>query len=335
MHNKLLLIFCLVMILSITGCGSDQKHTNSPIPNESTQPLLVEYREFDYDGFIPKTPGDIQKSEGYFMQECLTKSLTSQAEWDMAMEPFADTLSIKVDVASFDFEGKEQLLYIQGIYRDKQGYSYVVADHTILVIDPDGKKVGEHNYGSVEREKVCNIGEPIMSDTGELIFAVSESIDYTVDIVSFDRLTGKERLLGSMEDMYFRNPICALWGSVLFYRSNDWIIKWDLLSGERIQYFDLKQIGANDRQVNMSFHAEGVPLFYVGDYAYFSKYAYSNATVDELIVTIGFEPPVADLTIRISDVMGGIDNGFIASSVGNYQVTKPTVYLGKKFAINP
>lgn len=323
MHNKLLLIFCLVMILSITGCGSDQKHTDSPIPNESTQPLLVEYREFDYDGFIPKTPGDIQKSEGYFMQECLTKSLTSQAEWDMAMEPFTDTLSIKVDVASFDFEGKEQLLYIEGIYRDKQGYSYVVADNTIFVIDFEGKKVGEHNYGSADLS--YSILEPIISDNGDLVFPIFNVEDFTVDIVNFDRITGKKRLLGSVEEMFSEKPLCALWGSSLFYRSNDWIIKWDLLSGDREQYFNLKQIGANDRHIILSNSTEGVPLIYVGEYIDSFKYVNSNATQDELIVTIGYASPKAELTIRISDVIGNFDNGFIASSVGKYQVTKPKV----------
>lgn len=332
--------FLLVFGLLFSGCANSKANTTESSGQEEPRSFSMSSDKYDYDNAKLIEPQEIQTVENYVIQEYLEQNNADQDNWEKALAVFEKERSIYVQgVTTVSGEGTKisQMLlptkngevditgplkelssgempqWISGVYRDGQGYFFVLTGDHIYLLDPEGNPVAGH---FVARSDSCYLGEPIISDMGALIFCTQDSESSQAEIFFFDTTTGEKKVIAVLTDKYFRTPLCALRGDNLFYRSNQDIICMNINTGERQKVFELMST-ANDQSVIIGFTPEGELLLYATSMLQ-SMGSPANAL---WIARLGTKPESTGVVLRIDDMYNNWDNKMVTSAVKMFQVS--------------
>ena len=124
---------------------------------------------------------------------------------------------------------------------DVFGNSYVIGDNSdsLFVLDMDGKNISEYYCSAGEQ-----IGKPMNTEDGELIFPCYNKNDKTTSLLWVDVKNENIKTLATINDIILQ--LYGLKENNLYYENNDGIIRWDVTSGTRKLIFEFKENGVLD-----------------------------------------------------------------------------------------
>ena len=199
-------------------------------------------------------------------------------------------------------------------FSDADDCIYNRKSNRILIADNSGNLLMAKAYAD---ESHTTIGEPVISDDGKLIFPVIDSAEKTVTLVWFDTQNSKEYVLAELEYPTFQK-LYAMRNLHLYYGTQDCIIDWDIISGNRSVLFHYRDNAIlNTENAMLSFDAEGNPILRV---------IYEN---EELLLVLGEESSERE-TIRIADLSGSHYN-LLKSEIAAFSRRNPLYHFSYEY----
>lgn len=133
------------------------------------------------------------------------------------------------------------VFHSQELSFDVFGNSYVIGDNSdsLFVLDMDGKNISEYYCSAGEQ-----IGKPMNTEDGELIFPCYNKNDKTTSLLWVDVKNENIKTLATINDIILQ--LYGLKENNLYYENNDGIIRWDVTSGTRKLIFEFKENGVLD-----------------------------------------------------------------------------------------
>lgn len=195
-------------------------------------------------------------------------------------------------------------------FSDADDCIYSRKNNRILIADNGGSLLMAKAYGD---ESHTTIGEPVISNDGKLIFPVIDSREKTVTLMWFDTQNSKEYILAELEYPSFQK-LFAMQNLHLYYGTQDGIIDWDIISGNRSVLFQYRDNAIlNTENTMLSFDTKGKPILRV---------IYEN---EDLLLVLGEESNERE-TLRIADLSGSHYN-LLKSEIAAFSRRNPLYYF--------
>lgn len=97
----------------------------------------------------------------------------------------------------------------------------------LYISDVEGKLLTEKECAETKQ-----IGEPMQTQAGELIFPIYDSKSKNTSLVWFNPENGEEKVLAELEQEYVRQ-LYGMQGNELYYEGTKGIVRWNIATGER------------------------------------------------------------------------------------------------------
>lgn len=149
------------------------------------------------------------------------------------------------------------------VFRYSDGYYFVVSGNgqECTALDAEGKTAGTYSCGGDNR----SIGAPVKSESGEVIFPVTDEETGDTKLITFDGESGtwKERAVLPQESV---SLLCGMSGQQLFYIAQERLNCWDVEDGSRETLFSFANIGISPQTDRLCLlpAANGDVCMYVG-----------------------------------------------------------------------
>ena len=223
-----------------------------------------------------------------------------------------------------DLAGNLQVADVREIYLEKGIYQEVSAEQrfmqslnwrcdgkgNICVIDykEDGGQVfylfdqsGEIllEYEGTSKQ---NLVDPLRAPEGELILPVYDETEKCYEFLWADAAEGELRSLARMETSFpCIGQMYGMLGDDIYYRSwamsEEWIVKWNIKSGRRVQVFDFQTAGLDTSYRTMLALREGqTPVLRLT--------RFKDGKPREWIAALAQQRPAADGAIRVANLAG-------------------------------
>ena len=149
------------------------------------------------------------------------------------------------------------------VFRYSGGYYFVVSGNgqECTALDAEGKTAGTYSCGGDSR----SIGAPVKSESGEVIFPVTDEETGDTKLITFDGESGtwKERAVLPQESV---SLLCGMSGQQLFYIAQERLNCWNVEDGSRETLFSFANIGISPQTDRLCLlpAANGDVWLYVG-----------------------------------------------------------------------
>lgn len=97
----------------------------------------------------------------------------------------------------------------------------------LYISDGTGQLLAEKEY-----PETAEIGEPLQTREGELIFPIYDNKTRSTRLVWFDSEDGEEKILAELEQEYIKQ-LYGIQGNELYYEGANGIVRWNIATGER------------------------------------------------------------------------------------------------------
>lgn len=238
----------------------------------------------------------------------------------------ADLWQLYLDKGMIREEAAEvPVLFSVNWHCDGEGNIYITDEKEdgsggLYLLDNSGAPLLEY-----EKAQGQQIGEPLRTPEGELIFPVYDDTEDCYDFLWADTAAGELRSVGRME---VRSPLLVqmygMQGDDIYYRrreaDGESIVKWNIRSGRQVQIFDFQAAGIDVGYRTMLALREGqLPALRL--------IKYREGKTREWLAGLAEEKPAADGAIRVADLApSGESKAQVAACAALASMEKPDIY---------
>ena len=203
------------------------------------------------------------------------------------------------------------------LYRDGEGYLYLIMDQgsLLLVMDGEGKPVARYDCGIDRRGKIDG---PVRDNSGRLIFPVSRSDDRTTRF--FGRAEQGMKELAIYEEL-IRGYWLGMYGSCMYYEdiASSALIRWDVGTGIREKVMDMEALGMPESSQLCLVLKEG------NDVRLRSVYGGKLSAPEDFLVTLSEQPPEQGNPVRVAILMDPkyYDGKFLQGAIARFNRSHP------------
>lgn len=206
----------------------------------------------------------------------------------------------KVDILSAIQENGQNDIY-QQCFCDAFGNIYLrgilgaFPSRQLFILDHSGSLLMEQSIGEDDE-----IMSPFRMPGGELIFPVNNHAEKTSRLVWFDPEEKRMRVLAALEKETI-DQVYGVQGTDLYYESNKGIIKWELMSGDRVLVFSFEENSVSRIYDTML-------VFRDGQMPVLRMYAEVNGGEEDWLVSLSGQKPEEAEAIQIVGLSGDSAN---------------------------
>ena len=203
------------------------------------------------------------------------------------------------------------------LYRDGEGYLYLLLDQSslLLVLDGEGKPVTRYDCGTDQRSQIDGM---VRDNSGRLIFPVFRRDDRTT------RFLGRTEQ-GMKELAVFEEQVNGSWlgmyDSCMYYEdaADSALIRWDVGTGVREKVMDMEALGlSGNSQFSMLLEGER-------DVRLRSVYGGKSTEIEDFLVTLSEQPPEQDDPVHLSILLDETyyDTKFLQGAIARFNRSHP------------
>lgn len=213
---------------------------------------------------------------------------------------YIDTVDVKVGLSALGCKELPDWMYVDG-----EGYFYFIGGtdaSTIYVLDNKGKGVLSYQCNAMEGEYIFN---PVRDNQGRIFFPVYKENDGDT-VLLWRNAKNSFQELAKIEDSIVINWY-AMRDNLLFYGESDYLIRWNVLTGER--------------ECILNFSENGIPeytqcMLRVDERG--QVYIRNCASSDNWFARVTWEEPVYDNPITMGITVEGYTVSFLKGALATY-----------------